>query len=236
MIAGVIQARMGSKRLPGKSMLPLGGKPLLQNFIERVQRSRSLDALILATTRRTEDSVLADVAKALGLYVYRGSVDNLMLRLSEAGMTAGATKIVRLCADNPLIEPEEIDRIVDASDGQRDKIMYSNTHNIFANGYPDGIGAEVYTARGLDMLSKEVTDMELLEHPHKWFYGRRRVMTIKCPVEFSDPNLKLDVNTQEEYEYIKGIYNHFGHNDFHITDYIHLISEKMNGKHHLVYN
>lgn len=221
MIAGIIQARMGSKRLKGKSMLDLAGKPLLLRFIERVIQSEVLDKVILATTKNSEDDCLCDVARELGIEYYRGSENDLVDRIYECAINFRVSTIVRLCADNPLIEAEEIDRIINHHlISAKRGVLYSNTHNISNNGYPDGLGAEVYDIRTFGMLWKNETDCELREHPHMWFYNNDMVETIQCPEKLRGySHLKLDVNTQEEYEYIKKIYDKFGHNDFHFLDY-----------------
>lgn len=223
MIVGIIQARQGSKRLPGKSMLPLAGKPLLYRFIERVKRSTMIEKVVLATTEKPEDDILVTVASQLGIETFRGAENDLVDRIYHAAKKYGADTIVRLSADNPLIESEEIDRIVayhylSTSDGGK---LFSNTHCIEGNGYPDGLGAEVYSSGLLGYLWKYVEGSEYREHPHKWFYEAHNVTTIPCPDHLRGySHVKLDVNTQEEYEFVKSIYDRFGHNNFHATDYL----------------
>lgn len=225
-VIGIIQARMGSKRLPDKSMLPLAGKPLIYRFIERVKRAELLNEIVLATTEKPEDDCLIDVAKELGIKTYRGAENDLVDRIYKCALHYNADIIVRLCADNPLIESEEIDRIIkhylfSSVYGY----MFSNTHNIQDNGYPDGLGAEVYDFKLFKKMFETVKDPIIREHPHKNFdngedFGYGLVKTIPCPEHLQGySNLKLDVNTQQGYEYIKGIYDKFGHNDFHFTDY-----------------
>lgn len=225
MIVGIIQARMGSKRLRGKSILPLAGKPLLHRFIERALKSKTIDSIILATTMKEEDDVLCKIAQNLGVICFRGSENDLVDRLYQCAKMFNADVIVRLCADNPLIEAEEIDRIVNKFlFSSRKGCLFSNTQNINNNGYPDGLGAEVYDIRTLEWLHSNIKDPLAREHPHETFYKNDIVETIQCPSQIiGHSNLKLDVNTQEEYEYIKNIYDRFGHNDFHFVDYMEVI-------------
>ena len=226
-VVGIIQARMGSKRLPGKSMMPLAGKPLLWQFIERVKRSSALGEIVLATTIKPEDDILETVASESGISVFRGSENDLVDRYYKAALEFKADIIVRLCADNPCIEPAEIDRILRyhlASDND----FSSNTHNIMGNEYPDGLGAEVYNLSTLKRLRDETTDPANREHPHSYVYdnpGKFRIGTVKCPPKFRRPDLKLDVNTKEEYEFIRFIYETLYplKPDFHITDIIVLL-------------
>lgn len=224
MIVGVIQARMGSKRLPGKSILPLAGKPLLYRFIERVLKAKMIDKVILATTKKQEDDCLCDIAKELGIDVFRGSDNDLVGRIYNAAKQYNPYAVVRLCADNPLIEDKEIDRIIArfmiSSKTSVKRYLFSNTHNIQDNGYPDGLGAEVYLFGDLKWLAAHEHNIEYREHPHKYFYEDNSIKTLPCPDNFKGySHLKLDVNTQEEYEYIKTIYDKFGNNNFHFLDY-----------------
>lgn len=225
MIAGIIQARNGSKRLPYKSIYPLGGKPLLYGFIERAKRAKLIDKLVLATTKNKEDDVLCVIAEDCGIDFFRGSTDDLIDRIYKCALYYGSDTIVRLCADNPLIEGEEIDRIIRRYNYSKPcNLLFSNTHNINNNGYPDGLGCEVYSRETFDWLDRTVSDSIHREHPHKYFYEQKMVETVECPTYMAGhSNLKLDVNTYKEYEYIRNIYNKFDDNNFHFTDYMEVI-------------
>src|SRR5665213_2076552 len=125
----ILQARMGSSRLPGKSLMPLYGKPLVGRILERVQRCKSLAQIVLATTEKKEDDPLEKLAKEQGVKIFRGSENDLVDRYYQAAQKFKADVVVRLPADNPVVEPEEIDRIVMYhSKGESD--FSSNTHNI----------------------------------------------------------------------------------------------------------
>lgn len=229
-VVGVIQARNGSKRLPGKSIAPLAGKPLLYRFIERVKKAERLDEIVLATTLKPEDNCLIEIADELDIGWFRGSENDLVDRIYNCAIEYKADAIVRLCADNPLIEPNEIDRIVDCytESAQTDKLftLFSNTQDIDGSGYPDGLGAEVYSMELFECLFENIEDSYMREHPHEYFYRNDLVRTCQCPEELKHPHTKVDVNTLEEYEYVKAIYDKFGP-DCHFTDYIDSISKRM---------
>jgi spore coat polysaccharide biosynthesis protein SpsF len=220
-VVGIIQARMGSKRLPGKSILPLAGKTLLHRFIERVLRTETLNTVVLATTVNREDDILCQIAEDMGIQVFRGSENDLVDRIFKCAVEHRADVIVRLCADNPLVEPLEIDRIVRQylAHGQ-DEFLYTNAQSVNGLDWPDGLGAEVYGFMTFAKLWKLIKTPEHKEHPHKLFYELGQVKTIDCPDDMKYPEIKLDVNTQDEYEFVKGIYDKFGHNNFHFRDYI----------------
>jgi spore coat polysaccharide biosynthesis protein SpsF len=216
-IVGIIQCRTGSKRLPNKALMHLAGKPMLWRYIERCKRSEKLDELVLATTEKKEDDVLCDIAKMLDIKVFRGSENNLLDRIRKCAIKHEADVIVRLCADNPLIEPKEIDRAIGNYNRQT---MFTNAQPYDNNRYPDGIGCEIYSPWLLDWADKHANTAWLKEHPHRFFFQRNAVNTDYAPEEYwGYDKLKLDVNTQEEYDYVSAIYDKFGHNDFHFLDY-----------------
>lgn len=230
-VALILQARMGSTRLPGKSLMDLAGAPLVGRILERVKRCRRIDAIVLATTTKPEDDPLAALAETYGVTLFRGSENDLVDRYHQAGKAVGADIVGRLPADNPAPEPVEIDRIADFH-RQGGFAFTSNLAGVLGNGYPDGIGAEMISAWALEEVWKTITDPRLREHPHLNFFDyasqtpadptRYAVGTIPCPVEFRRPDLVLDVNTREEYEFMRDLYEylHPRNPDFHVTDVI----------------
>jgi len=228
----ILQARMGSTRLPGKSMMDLAGAPLVGRILERVKRCERLDLIVSATTTtKPEDDVLARLAEDYGTAAFRGSENDLVDRYYCAAKEFGADVIVRLPADNPVPEPAEIDRIVDYHlTGQSD--FSSNLAQVYGNGYPDGIGAEVFNLRVLEEVWRTSRDPENREHPHLNFfdYGTQKatdprkysVGTVECPTEFRRPDLVLDVNTIEEYRFMVELFEYLypRNPNFHITDII----------------
>lgn len=223
-VVAIIQARMGSKRLPGKSLADLAGKPLLWQVLQRVKRCRKIDEIVLATTTKKEDDVLAKLAKECGVSVFRGSENDLVDRYYQAAKKFKADIVVRICADNPCLEPAEIDRIIEFhKKGESD--FSTNTADFEGSGYPDGLGAEVFNFTTLEGLWRVTKDPRHREHVHSYFYDnidKYVLKTIPCPPEFRRPELKLDVNTEEELKFIRAIYEYLypRKKDFHITDII----------------
>lgn len=205
-------------------MALLAGKPLLWQFLQRVKKAKLIDEIVLATTTKPEDDVLIGVARECGVSTFRGSENDLVDRYYQAAKTYHADVVVRICADNPVVEPAEVDRIIDYHlKGQSD--FSANTHNILGNLYPDGLGAEVFDFVKLEEIWKVTTDPKHREHPHSYFYEhpeKYKIGTVPCPPEFRRPELKLDVNTPEELAFIQEIYNYFypKNRDFHITEII----------------
>lgn len=223
-VVAIIQARMGSRRLPGKSMAVIAGKPLLWHVLDRVTRSHQPDEFVLATTTRGEDDVLVDLARGFKVSIFRGSENDLLDRYYQAAKKCGADIVVRLPADNACFEPAEIDRIIKYHKNSQNDFS-SNIQNIDGNGYPDGIGAEVYSFDTLEKLWHIAREPRHREHISNYIFENRdrfAIGTVPCPKGFRRPDIKLDVNTEEELLYIRALYDYLypRKKHFHITDII----------------
>ena len=228
----IIQARMGSGRLPGKSMMDLAGAPLVGRILERVKRCKSLDQIVLAIPDTKEDSVLRDLGEQYQIDVFAGSEADLVERYYQAALWSGADVIGRLPADNATPEPAEIDRIVDSHLSLGKRGFSSNLSVINNSGYPDGIGAEIFDFSMLADAYEKNGDASQREHVHLNFYNYSLgiavdekwcpVNTIECPSEFKRPDLILDVNTIEQYQFMAELYGYLypRNPNFHITDII----------------
>src|SRR2546430_4797881 len=111
-VVAVVPGRMGSKRMPGKTMASLAGIPSLQHVIARLREVDALDGIIVATSVESEDDVIADWAQQVDIPIYRGSAGDVMLRTLEAARTANAATIVTVTGDCPLIDPRIVERVV----------------------------------------------------------------------------------------------------------------------------
>lgn len=211
----IVQARTASKRLPKKALLPLAGSPMLYRVLERLQFCTSCDSIVLATTNLPEDDSLVDIAKRLGCLVYRGLEKDLLERICGAADMVQADVIVRYPADNALPEAKDIDRIVSYFKESRCDYA-SNLCNILQNGYPEGIGAEVFRRSKLELFRQQEKDLLKREHITPCFYdcennipatpGAFKIGTVSCPESYRRPDLKMCVDTAEEYEYIARMY------------------------------
>jgi spore coat polysaccharide biosynthesis protein SpsF len=228
----IIQARMGSTRLPGKSMMPLAGAPLVSRILERVKRCRRIDDIVLAIPDTPGDRVLEPLGREAGVQVFAGSENDLVERYYQAALRSRADIVGRLPADNATPEPAEIDRIADHHRALGGRGFSSNLSVIDDNGYPDGIGAEMFDFSLLAEARERHTDPVQREHVHRNFfdYAAPRavdpawcpISTVQCPKEFRRPDLVLDVNTQAQYEFMRELYDYLYPRNprFHITDTI----------------
>ena len=228
----IIQARMGSTRLPGKSMMDLAGTPLVGRILERVKRCQKIDDIVLAIPNTPDNEVLKNLGSSYNVKVFAGSENDLVERYYEAANWAKADIVVRLPADNPTPEPIEIDRIITHHLSLGLRGFSSNLSVIRDNEYPDGIGAEVFDFSLLEEARAKNPDQRLREHVHLNFYDYVSgdavntewcpINTVKCPEAFRRPDLILDVNTQEQYQFMRSLYEYLYplNPHFHITDII----------------
>jgi spore coat polysaccharide biosynthesis protein SpsF len=216
-VVAIIQARMGSTRLPGKSLMPLAGKPLVYRVLERIIPARNIDQVVLAIPDSAENRVLSKIAGELGVAVFAGSEDDLVDRYFQAAKTFQADYVVRIPADNPTPQSSEIDRIIEHHLGLALPGFSSNLAEVFGSGYPDGIGAEIFDFSLLKDSWQSTNEQAKREHVHLNFfdYGKQipvdlnwcPVSTIDCPKDFARPDLILDVNTAEQYRYMSTLYD-----------------------------
>ena len=181
----ILQARMGSCRLPGKSLMDLAGAPLVGRILERVKRCKKLDDIILAVPNTKENEPLRDLANEYGVKVFVGSENDLVERYYEAALENSADVVVRIPADNTASQPEEIDRIINHHLSLGRQGFSSNLSVINDSGYPDGIGAEVFDFTLLENVHKTVTDPFKREHVHLNFYDYETGETVDsnwCPI------------------------------------------------------
>ena len=223
---------MGSTRLPGKSMMDLAGAPLVERILERVKRCTKLDDIVLAIPDTEKDRVLMGLGESYGIKVFAGPENDLVERYYQAALWSKAEIVGRLPADNATPEPAEIDRIVDYHLSLGRRGFSSNLSAINDSEYPDGIGAEMFDFSLLEEARVRHNGPSQREHVHLNFYDYATgqavdaawcpVNTIKCPEGFRRPDLILDVNTQEQYEFMRQLYEYlYSRNpQFHITDTI----------------
>lgn len=160
----VLQARTSSRRLPGKVLKPIMGKPMLAYQIDRILRCAKLDALVVATSTDPSDDAIADLCQDLNVACYRGSLPDVMERVWLAAKSAQATTVVRLTGDCPLLDPGLIDQTIALHQQQQNDY----TCNCDPATYPDGLDTEVCSMAALTKAQQLCTDLAVREHA-TWF-------------------------------------------------------------------
>lgn len=196
-VVAIIQARMGSSRFPGKMLSPLGPLPILEWVLRRVKQARTLDNVVLATSDRAADEGLADLARANGVAVFRGSETDVLARFAGAAKEAGASVVVRICADNPFVDPGEIDRLVTYFTGS--SCDYACNHqDRLGSRYADGLGAEILSASLLESVAVKATEARHREHVtvYLWEHASQyKLCAVAAPAELAFPELRFDIDT-----------------------------------------
>lgn len=201
--AVIIQARMGSERLPGKVMQTLRGKSILHHVIERVQRALTTDEIIVATTDNPADEIIVQQCKFLDVASFRGSETDVLNRYYLAAKLVKSDLICRVTADNPLVEPGFIDMAVA-------RMKYSHEDYVAIDGCPLGTGIEVFTRQALhDAAAHAKYDYE---HEHVTPYIRRhsklcKIGMIEVPLSLMYPDLRLTVDTPDDFALMQVIYD-----------------------------
>lgn len=209
---GIIQARTGSTRLPGKVLMPLLGEPVLAHVIRRVRRARSLDAVVVATTTEPRDDPIIDLGRGLGCAVVRGSEQDLLARYLLAARAHDADRVVRVTSDCPLIDPELVDEVVAALQARHGDYA-SNT--LPPRTYPRGLDVEAFTLAALDQADRQDHDPASREHATPFLYRHPhlfRLVPVHGAVDYSHHRWTLD--TPADYELIRRLYEALGDDAF----------------------
>ncbi len=193
MIVAVIQARMGSSRLPGKVLLPILGQPLTWRIYERLSASTKIDKVVIATTTEKSDDALAAFAKERNIGIYRGPVDDIVARIYGAGEAFGATRLLRIWGDCPFVDTTCIDEGLQYSITEGYDLVRTSTPKV--SFIPGGLDFEIYKMSLLkDFLDKE-KDPFYREFPADYVFKNQDIYNIKVVSylsEFKDFHLTVD--------------------------------------------
>ena len=199
-VVAVVQARMGSQRFPGKMLSQLGEHTLLDWVLQRVLRSTQVDQVVLATSTNSEDDKLVSAALRLEVNSIRGSETDVLSRFLLAADDSQADLVVRVCADNPFVAPEELDRLI--VDHRAKNVDYSCNHQQkLSNKYADGFGAEILSHGLLKKLANQTTQQAHREHVTSYIWDNQKefkINAVTAPTELAFPEVKLDIDTPAE--------------------------------------
>lgn len=226
---GIIQARMGSERLPGKILAPLGGRPMLALLTSRVGSAR-VEEWWLATSSDPADDVTEAWGFELGLRVYRGDRSNVLSRFVAIGAESGADWIVRVTGDNPFLDAAPIDALLEARDAsdeakRADSIRQHGGLPIepFADEpgatpalcprLPLGYGAELVSHEALARADREIPDAEFYHRIHvtSWLSANASVFAVPTPRDWPDrPDWRWTIDTYEDLAMARSAFRVFG--------------------------
>lgn len=209
----IIQARLGSTRLPGKVLRQIGRRTMIERVVERLQRCQTIDQVVVATTSEPADQQLIGFCRQRHWAVYSGSEHDVLTRYVEATNEFSADRIVRITADCPLIEPTLVDRTVMQLSNAPGIDYACNFHP--HRRFPRGLDCEVLTREALARLNTLATDVHHREHVTLYAYRNNsqfNIASISCENDWS--HLRWTVDTEEDLQLVNAIYAHFDGSDF----------------------
>ena len=202
-VVAIIQARLGSTRLPGKVLRPLAGASVLAQLARRLGASRRLDRIVVATTTLAGDDLVEREAHRIGLHCFRGSEEDVLARTLGAARQAAADVIVRITADCPLIDGGVVDRVIDGH--TLSGCDYAS--NTIRRTFPRGLDAEAVTRAALERLGRVAPPGPAREHV-TWLVHQRpgefTRLSIEDPVDASD--LRWTVDTEDDWRLVDRLY------------------------------
>lgn len=219
-ILGIIQARMGSTRLPGKVLMDINGKPMLWHVVNRLRQSRLLGQVIVATTVDSSDDPVADMCRVRGLLCFRGSVNDVLDRYYQAALLARADVVVRITADCPLLDATVVDRVIEVYINE--KCDYVS--NVNPPTYPDGLDVEIFGlqpfcevwSRAEKKSEREHVTPYFREHPEMF---RQLNVTNTCDLS----GMRWTVDEQSDLVFVKNVYKEMGCEFFSMDEIVELL-------------
>lgn len=214
-----IEARFDSTRLPGKVIYPLSGKEtVLDVLIQRIKKSRNINKIILATSKRKNNSKIIKIAKKNKIFFFQGSENNVLKRLVMCTKNFKEKYIIQLTADNPLIDYRIIDYMVSFFKKNYKKYDFVSNNNLFNKRklfIPNGMVVSIFKKEKLTqslIFQKKYKKKDLAEHPTLYFYreGKKKIRSInlQMPKKWTIlPTARLTLDTQEDYFLISKIYD-----------------------------
>jgi len=203
-IAIIIQARVGSTRLPNKVLKDLAGKPVLWHVVDRLKHSKLITDIIIATTILPEDDAIQKFCEENNVKFSRGSSENVLSRYYEAAKKFNADVIIRITSDCPVIDPVLLDEMIEVYlQGGADYLSNSITRT-----FPRGLDAEIFSFKVLEKAYTESSLQYELEHVTPYIYQHTELFSLKNFAGEKDYSFhRWTLDTDEDYLLIKEIYN-----------------------------
>ncbi len=205
-VVATIEARMGSTRLPGKVLKEAVGKPMLELMVERLKRVPSLSGIVVATTVNPPDDAIVDLAERLGVGWHRGSEMDVTARLLGAAEAHAIDVIVETTGDCPLIDPDVVDRCIRTY--LESGVDYVS--NVLERTYPIGMDTQIFSTATLADVDRRTREPFDREHGAVYIYRNPEIYSVKnvaAPAEFTDPKLRLTLDTIEDYQLIVEVFD-----------------------------
>jgi spore coat polysaccharide biosynthesis protein SpsF len=223
-VVAIVQARMGSTRLPGKVLKDLEGKTVLTRVTERLRRSTLINELLVATTDSPADDAIVQECRRCSVPVFRGDENDVLDRYFRAAQLSKAEVVVRITADCPLIDPEVTDKTIGAF--LAEKPAYAS--NCVVRTYPRGLDTEVMTVQALERAWRMANQRHEREHVTPYIYehpNEFKIVSVTAEEDFS--HHRWTVDTPEDLEFVRAIYSRLENKDaFRGPDVLELLNRE----------
>jgi spore coat polysaccharide biosynthesis protein SpsF len=222
----IIQARVGSTRLPGKVLLDLCGKTVLGRVVERTSRMTRIKDVVVATSNLESDDAVEEECRRLGVACFRGSEDDVLDRFRGAAQALGAEQCVRITADCPLIDPVVSDDIVAQFEAADPPVDYAS--NKIPQSFPRGLDTEVFTREALERSARWARKPYHRTHVTAYMYQTPELFTMLSVVSDVDrADWRWTIDTPEDLAFVRSIYERFDRrSDFSWLDVVKLIESE----------
>lgn len=220
-IIAIIQARMGSTRLPGKILLEVEGKTVFERAVERTQLAKAVERVIVAIPDDASNDELAQFCEERGMEFFRGSEGDVLDRYYQTAKSVGAIHIARITSDCPLVDPKVIDHVAD--EYFKSECDYISTGRMVSS-YPDGLDTEIFSFTALERAWKEAKLPSEREHvtPYIWNHPEFfKVETVNYERDLS--MLRWTVDEPRDLEFVRRVYHELGENMFSMEDILKLL-------------
>jgi spore coat polysaccharide biosynthesis protein SpsF len=224
-VVAIIQARMGSTRLPGKVLKDLSGECMLVRVVRRICRAKALDEVLVATTTQPADDAIAKLCDAQGWACFRGSEEDVLDRYYRAAVAHRAEGVVRITSDCPLIDPEVIDYVVQAFLERQPAIDYASNF-VPKRSFPRGMDVQVVRFDALERAWREDQNPEWRADVTYYIDLHPELFHIYNVINDIDyAHLRWTVDTPEDLAFVRRIYDGFGHDRFSWYEVLSLLDE-----------
>lgn len=196
---------MSSSRLPGKVLMDVAGKPMLERQTERLKSGLRGLPIVVATSRDQSDDAIAALCAVKGLPCFRGDLDDLMTRFIECAHRYGFTHVLRINGDNPLVDPDCCLRLIEDHAREPCDVIYASHRR----GWPYGAGSELMSVSALVNARSRTNDPYYLEHTVPFFFDHSEEFSVRqliAPPSLCRPEAALSVDFQEDLELIRKIF------------------------------
>lgn len=209
-VVAIIQARMGSSRLPGKVLKEIVGKPMLLHVVERARQAHLVKGVVVATTTMPEDDAIEQFCRQHHIPVFRGSLNDVLDRFYQAAKLFRADVIVRLTADCPLLDPTVVDETIAAFLRSGVDFAANRLPPPYKRTYPIGLDTEVCSFTALERAWHEAILPYEREHVMPYLYdepGRFKILRIDYREDYG--SLRWTVDTPEDLELVRQVFARF---------------------------